>query len=72
MFEGDALRFTLPTTVAPRYAPAEDRVGVGRPRQRGLNPPHLKDVPYGLTFQAIVAPVAQVRHIESPSHPVAV
>ncbi len=27
---------------------------------------------YGLTFQAIVAPTAQVRRIESPSHPVAV
>ena len=46
MFEGDALRFTLPTTVAPRFAPAEDRVGVGRPDSEALNPPHLKDVPY--------------------------
>jgi hypothetical protein len=72
MFEGDALRFTLPTTVAPRYAPVEDRVGVGRVDSDALNPPHLKDVPYGLTFQAIVAPAAQVRRIESPSHPVAV
>jgi hypothetical protein len=72
MFEGDALRFTLPTTVAPRYAPAEDRAGVGRPDSEALNPPHLMKVPYGLTFQAIVAPAAQVRRIESPSHPVAV
>ena len=72
MFEGDALRFTLPTTVAPRYAPAEDRVGVGRPDSEALNPPRLTDVPYGLTFQAIVTPAAQVRRIESPSHPVAI
>jgi Ca-activated chloride channel family protein len=72
MFEGDALRFTLPTTVAPRYAPAEDRVGIGRPDSETLNPPRLKDVPYGLTFQAEVAWSAQVRRIESPSHPVAV
>jgi Vault protein inter-alpha-trypsin domain/von Willebrand factor type A domain len=72
MFEGDALRFTLPTTVAPRYAPAEDRAGVGRPDSEALNPPHLMNVPYGLTFQAIVAPAAQARRIESPSHPVAV
>jgi Ca-activated chloride channel homolog len=71
-FEGDALRFTLPTTVAPRYAPAEDRVGIGRPDSEALNPPRLRDVPYGLTFQAIVTPAAQVRRIESPSHPVAV
>src|SRR5262245_53068711 len=72
MFEGDALRFTLPTTVAPRYAPAEDRIGVGRPDSEALNPPHLEEVPYGLTFRASVAPAALVRRIESPSHPVAI
>jgi Ca-activated chloride channel family protein len=71
MYEGDALRFTLPTTVAPRYAPAEDRVGVGRPDGEALNPPSLTDVPYCLTFQATVTPAALVRRIESPSHPVA-
>ena len=27
--EGDAIRFTLPTTLSPRYAPAEDREGAG-------------------------------------------
>jgi Ca-activated chloride channel family protein len=72
LFEGDAVRFTLPTTVAPRYAPAEDRGGVGRPDSETLNPPRLKSVPYGLTFHAVVASSAQVRRIESPSHPVAV
>lgn len=72
MFEGDALRFTLPTTVAPRYAPAEDRIGVGRPDSEALNPPNLMEVPYGLSFQAIVTPATLVRRIESPSHPVAI
>ena len=72
VFEGDALRFTLPTAVAPRYAPAEDRIGVGRPDSETLNPPHVEEVPYGLSFQAIVAPAALVRRIESPSHPVAI
>ena len=72
MFEGDALRFSLPTTVAPRYAPLEDRVGIGRPDSEALNPPQLTEVPYGLTFQAIVSPLTQVRQIESPSHPVVV
>ena len=33
------LRFTIPTTVSPRYAPAEDRAGVGRPDAEALNPP---------------------------------
>jgi Ca-activated chloride channel family protein len=72
MFEGDAVRFILPTTIAPRYAPLEDRVGEGRPDSEVLNPPLEKDVPYGLTFEATIAPAPQVRRIESPSHPVAV
>jgi Ca-activated chloride channel family protein len=70
MYEGDALRFTVPTTVAPRYAPVEDRVGIGRPDSEALNPPLLKEVPYGLTFHATVAAPSQLRRIESPSHPV--
>ena len=42
------LRFTMPTTVAPRYAPAEDQRGVGRPDSETLNPPVAWQVPYGL------------------------
>ena len=29
-----SLRFAIPTTVSPRYAPAEDRTGTGRPPSR--------------------------------------
>jgi hypothetical protein len=38
-FEGESIRFMLPTTVSPRYAPAEDRVGIGRSAADALNPP---------------------------------
>ena len=46
--QGGALRFVVPTTVSPRYAPAADRVGVGRPDAETLNPPRDWRVPYGL------------------------
>ena len=38
-WEGESLRFTLPTTVAPRYAPAKDRAGIGQSEAEKLNPP---------------------------------
>ena len=39
------LRFSIPTTVSPRYAPAEDQRGVGRPDSEALNPPVAWSVP---------------------------
>jgi Ca-activated chloride channel family protein len=71
-FEGDAIRFTLPTTVSPRYAPAEDQRGVGRPSAAALNPPLTAQAPFGLSFSARVATRGGVRRIESPSHPISV
>jgi Ca-activated chloride channel family protein len=70
--EGDAIRFTLPTTVAPRYAPAEDRKGVGESEAERVSPPYSREVPYGLTLEVDVATSAPVRSVESPSHPIAV
>jgi len=70
--EDDSIRFTLPTTVSPRYAPPEDRGGIGRPAAEILNPPRLPNVPYGLSFTARVATPGRVRRIESPSHPISV
>jgi len=37
--EGEAVRFTLPTTVSPRYAPAEDQEGRGPDAGRGPESP---------------------------------
>ncbi len=42
---GSGLRFSIPTTVSPRYAPAVDQRGVGRPDSETLNPPVAWDVP---------------------------
>jgi Ca-activated chloride channel family protein len=66
--EGEDLRFTLPTTVSPRYAPAEDRVGVGRPPAEALNPPVEWQVPYGLDVSVNLEMPGAIRGVESPSH----
>jgi Ca-activated chloride channel family protein len=70
--QGNGLRFSIPTTVAPRYAPAEDRVGVGRPDAETLNPPVEWRVPYGLDLSIRLAMAGTISRIESPSHPVSV
>ncbi len=66
------LRFTIPTTVSPRYAPAEDRIGVGRPDADALNPPRAWNVPYGMQLSVKLAMGGTISRIESPSHPVSV
>lgn len=70
--EGDAVRFTLPTTVSPRYAPAKDRTGVGRTPAEALNPPVSLEVPYGLSIRLGLDMPSAIRGVESPSHPVSV
>ncbi len=70
--EGDALRFVLPTTVSPRYAPAEDRRGVGRTPEEALNPPRAFQVPYGLSLRISLDMPSAIRGVESPSHPVSI
>jgi Vault protein inter-alpha-trypsin domain/von Willebrand factor type A domain len=65
------LRFAIPTTVSPRYAPNEDKVGTGRPAAEALNPPVALSVPYGLNLSVRVAMPRGLTAIESPSHPIA-
>jgi hypothetical protein len=67
-----AVRFVVPTTVSPRYAPAEDRSGVGRPDSEALNPPVSWTVPYGLELAVRLAMTGIIGRIESPSHPIAI
>src|SRR4051812_29701888 len=69
---GGGLRFVVPTTVSPRYAPAGDRVAVGRPDSEALNPPVAWEVPYGLTLSVRLVMSGAIGGIESPSHPIAV
>lgn len=70
--EGDSVRFVLPTTVSPRYAPAEDQVGVGRSVEDLLNPPVAAAVPYGLELRVDVEMGAPLLAVESPSHAIRV
>src|SRR5262245_16721124 len=69
---GSGLRFTVPTTVSPRYAPAEDQRGVGRPDSVTLNPPLAWQVPYGLSLSVRLNMTGAITKLESPSHPVSV
>lgn len=70
--EGDDVRFVLPTTISPRYAPAQDRVGVGRTPAEALNPPVAWRVPYGLELTVHLEAGSTLRSVESPTHPVSV
>jgi Ca-activated chloride channel family protein len=70
--DGNGLRFTIPTTVSPRYAPPADHTGVGRPDAETLNPPVRWDVPYGLNLSVALQMPGRIRQVESPSHPVSI
>jgi Ca-activated chloride channel homolog len=70
--EGDDVRFVVPTTVSPRYAPPKDQKGVGRSPAETLNPPLAWSVPYGLTLTVDVEMSSPVKAVESPSHAVSV
>ena len=67
-----SIRFVVPTTVSPRYAPVEDRSSVGRPDSEALNPPVSWTVPYGLNLSVRLALTGLIGRIESPSHPIAI
>jgi Ca-activated chloride channel homolog len=70
--DGAGARFTLPTTVSPRYAPAEDRAGVGPTPADILNPPVALDVPYGFTLEMDLAMRGRIRAVQSSTHPIEV
>jgi len=67
-WEGEALRFQLPTTVSPRYTPRPNVVEIGQPDADKLNPERRHTVPYGLSLRLAVTDA--VKRIESPTHPI--
>jgi hypothetical protein len=69
--EGRA-RFTLPTTVSPRYAPARHRSGAAGDEALRLQPPIAWEVPCGLTLTARLVDAGTATDLASPSHPIAV
>ncbi|MBP1634900.1 MAG: hypothetical protein H6Q10_1474, partial [Acidobacteria bacterium] len=70
--DGDAIRFVLPTAVAPRYAPEEDRRGLSPTPAERVSPPIAFQVPYGLDLGVDVVLPCGVRAVDSPSHEVRV
>ena len=64
------VRFAIPTTVSPRYAPLEDHQGTGRPDAETMNPPVAWSVPYGLNLSIRIVMPEGITGLESPSHPV--
>ncbi len=66
-WQGDRLRFHLPTTVAPRY---------GAPSASGLAPyavhEHVLSADHGLSLKVSVAGTLAQADFECPSHPVAI
>ena len=70
---GNGLRFTIPTTVSPRYAPVERwSVASAGPMLKTLNPPVAWTVPYGLNLSVRLEMGGAITRVESPSHPVSV
>jgi Ca-activated chloride channel family protein len=65
--EGDAIRFSIPTTVSPRYVPKRGPE-VGQPDGERVNPPHWPVVGYGLSLRVHIAG-DRLAKVESPSHP---
>lgn len=66
--QDSAVRFFLPTTISPRYTPANQPDKDGIPVRDLVNPPLLPDVPYGLAIEINIHDREKVSCIESPSH----
>ncbi len=64
-----AIRVSFPTTVAPRYATATGTDPIEAALDAdALNPPHVLNVPYGLSLEVDVALGRQITRASSPSH----
>jgi Ca-activated chloride channel homolog len=65
------VRFFLPTTISPRYVPADTPDAGGIPVDAIVNPPLGLDVPYGLKIGLVIQGREHIAGIESPSHTIA-
>lgn len=63
-------RFVLPTTISPRYLPADAPDEDGMPAADRIHPEYAAAVPYGLSLEIAVHDAASIESVESPSHPV--
>ena len=66
-FEGDNVRFVLPTTISPRYTPVESTIG-----STLTQPPRVEKAPYELGFTLEVEMPVAIGKVESTTHPISV
>jgi len=69
---GKEVRFVLPTTISPRYLPADTPDSDGIPERERIHPAYAASVPYGLAIEIAVHDPSRVESVESPSHPISV
>jgi len=68
--EGRKFRFSLPTTISPRYIPSDMAEDDGIPESARIHPEYAPDVPYGLSMSLNIHNSTLLESIESPSHPI--
>ncbi len=69
----DGVRLSLPTTISPRYIPADQAAGMDPSERDHITPPVAPGgVPYGLRLDVAYTGASPLRGIECPSHPVAI
>jgi Ca-activated chloride channel family protein len=67
----DGGRFVIPTTISPRYVPAQQLETAPAAELLHINPPRvLGPLPYGLTVRVDMATSRPILAVESPSHPI--
>lgn len=64
------MRFSLPTTISPRYLPGDTPDEDGISASERIHPEYAASVPYGLSVEIAVRGASSVESVESPSHPV--
>ncbi len=67
---GGDVRFYLPTTISPRYLPAQTPDRDGIPENDRIHPTYAPQVPYGLRITVDIHEKGGVSSVSSPSHPV--
>ena len=65
---GSRVRLFVPTTISPRYTPADTTGQQRQTRDATINPPIAWTVPYGLRLQLTVHDPDAVASVTSPSH----
>ena len=70
--EGPKIRFSLPTTISPRYLPEDMKEDDGIPADSKLHPPYAASVPYGLSICLRIHNGLPLEGVASPSHQIGI